>query len=128
MMEDVEKGLARIALFDHIDRASVRITGLGGLTNINYKIETAQDEALLHIYFADEPPAFAAGRMVMYKALCGLLWSLWGTIQDADGNPPQKISPPMPSIVSIVAAGRWLTRIFRAVSTPLGRDNEPIGQ
>lgn len=40
-------------------------------------------------YLGGEPPTFAIGRMVMYKALCGLLWSLWGTIQDADGNPAE---------------------------------------
>lgn len=49
MMEDVEKALARIALFDPMDWASVRITRLGGLTNINYKIETAQGNYVLRI-------------------------------------------------------------------------------
>lgn len=46
-----------------------------------------QDTALLAAYFAGEPPAAEAGRMVMYKAMCDLLWTLWGVIQWVNGNP-----------------------------------------
>jgi thiamine kinase-like enzyme len=52
----------------------------GGFTSI-------QDEALLHAYFDGEPPAEQAARMVVYKAFCDLLWSLWGVIQHVNGNP-----------------------------------------
>jgi thiamine kinase-like enzyme len=46
-----------------------------------------QDAALLHAYFGDEPPAAQVGRMVMYKAMCDLLWTLWGVIQVVNENP-----------------------------------------
>jgi thiamine kinase-like enzyme len=46
-----------------------------------------QDHALLHAYFEGEPPAEAVARMVMYKALCDLLWTLWGVIQHVNDNP-----------------------------------------
>jgi thiamine kinase-like enzyme len=43
-----------------------------------------QDEVLLHAYFAGEPRAAEVGRMVVFKAMCDLLWSLWGFIQHAN--------------------------------------------
>ncbi len=46
-----------------------------------------EDAALLRAYFSGEPPASALGRMVIYKAMCDLLWTLWGLIQLSDGNP-----------------------------------------
>jgi thiamine kinase-like enzyme len=46
----------------------------------------AQDTALLHAYFGAAPPAAETGRMVAYKAMCDLLWTLWGVIQHANGN------------------------------------------
>ncbi len=49
--------------------------------------DESQDEQLLHAYFQGQPSPFHRGRMVMYKAMCDLLWSLWGAVQHADGNP-----------------------------------------
>jgi thiamine kinase-like enzyme len=49
----------------------------------------AQDAALLAAYFDGEPPAHEAGRMVAYKAMCDLLWTLWGVIQHVNGNPAE---------------------------------------
>jgi thiamine kinase-like enzyme len=46
-----------------------------------------QDAALLHAYFGGEPPAREVGAMVAYKAMCDLLWTLWGVIQHANNNP-----------------------------------------
>jgi len=46
-----------------------------------------QDEALLRAYFGDRPPPDQRGRMVAYKALCDLLWTLWGVIQHVNANP-----------------------------------------
>lgn len=46
-----------------------------------------QDAALLAAYFGGEPPAHEVGRMVAYKALCDLLWTLWGVIQHVNDNP-----------------------------------------
>jgi thiamine kinase-like enzyme len=46
-----------------------------------------QDEALLEAYFDGKAPAAARGRMVLYKAMCDLLWTLWGIIQHVNQNP-----------------------------------------
>ena len=46
-----------------------------------------QDAALLEGYFGGRPPTAQVGRMVMYKAMCDLLWTLWGVIQVVNENP-----------------------------------------
>lgn len=46
-----------------------------------------QDAALLEAYFGGRVPAGEAGRMVLYKAMCDLLWTLWGIIQHVNENP-----------------------------------------
>lgn len=46
-----------------------------------------QDHVFMTAYFGREPAAFDAGRMVMYKAMCDLLWTLWGVVQHANKNP-----------------------------------------
>jgi thiamine kinase-like enzyme len=48
-----------------------------------------QDEALLRAYFDAEARPADRGRMVIYKAMCDLLWTLWGLIQLTDGNPAE---------------------------------------
>jgi thiamine kinase-like enzyme len=47
----------------------------------------AQDAGMLTAYFGGAPSASDHGRMVIYKALCDLLWTLWGLIQHANANP-----------------------------------------
>ena len=49
--------------------------------------DAEQDQALLRAYFGGEPPPAEVGRMVAYKALCDLLWTLWGVIQHVNQNP-----------------------------------------
>lgn len=46
-----------------------------------------QDAALLEAYFDGRVPAGDRGRMVLYKAMCDLLWTLWGIIQHVNQNP-----------------------------------------
>jgi len=46
-----------------------------------------EDAALTESYFGSKPPAAQVGRMVMYKAMCDLLWTLWGVIQVVNENP-----------------------------------------
>ena len=46
-----------------------------------------QDEVFLTAYFGHKPDPFDVGRMVMYKAMCDLLWTLWGVVQHANKNP-----------------------------------------
>jgi thiamine kinase-like enzyme len=48
-----------------------------------------QEEALLAAYFEGPVPAAARGRIVLYKAMCDLLWTLWGVVQHASGNPAE---------------------------------------
>ena len=45
------------------------------------------EEAMLRAYFGGPPSDFDRGRMVIYKAMCDLLWTLWGLIQLANANP-----------------------------------------
>ena len=47
----------------------------------------AQDAEMLVSYFGGAPTAADHGRMVIYKAMCDLLWTLWGLIQHANQNP-----------------------------------------
>ena len=49
--------------------------------------DAAQDTQMLAAYFGGEPSARDRGRMVIYKAMCDLLWTLWGLIQLANDNP-----------------------------------------
>lgn len=46
-----------------------------------------QDHEFMTAYFGHEPGSFDVGRMVMYKAMCVLLWTLWGVVQHANNNP-----------------------------------------
>ncbi|MCR5858203.1 phosphotransferase family protein [Mesorhizobium sp. J428] len=49
--------------------------------------DAAQENEMLRAYFGGEPSAGDRGRVVIYKAMCDLLWTLWGLIQLANGNP-----------------------------------------
>jgi thiamine kinase-like enzyme len=42
---------------------------------------------LLRAYFGGEAPAAQIGRMIAHKALCDVLWTLWGVLQHVNGNP-----------------------------------------
>ena len=46
-----------------------------------------QEEAMIRAYFEGEPRPSERGRIVIYKAMCDLLWTLWGLIQHANKNP-----------------------------------------
>ena len=46
-----------------------------------------QEEEMLAAYFGRQPTAAERGRVVIYKAMCDLLWTLWGLIQHANNNP-----------------------------------------
>jgi thiamine kinase-like enzyme len=59
---------------------------LGDLS-VEGQFDDSQDAAMMAAYFGAEPSDFDAGRMVIYKAMCDLLWTLWGLIQLANGNP-----------------------------------------
>ncbi len=59
---------------------------LGDLS-VEAGFDTDQDDEMLAAYFGGEPDPKDRARMVMYKAMCDLLWTLWGLIQLANGNP-----------------------------------------
>lgn len=48
-----------------------------------------QDEEMITAYFGGEPQPAELGRIVIYKAMCDLLWTLWGLIQHANDNPAE---------------------------------------
>ena len=48
---------------------------------------TSQDAEMMQAYFGRAPTPAEQGRMVIYKAMCDLLWTLWGLIQVANDNP-----------------------------------------
>ncbi len=47
----------------------------------------AQDREMMEAYCDGPVTPAVFGRMVIYKALCDLLWTLWGLIQHANDNP-----------------------------------------
>ena len=59
---------------------------LGDLS-VEAGFDLEQDREMMLAYCGGEPPAAVYGRMVIYKAMCDLLWTLWGLIQHANDNP-----------------------------------------
>jgi thiamine kinase-like enzyme len=59
---------------------------LGDLS-VEGQFSAGQDEEMFHAYFGGEPRAADRGRIIVYKAMCDLLWTLWGLIQHANKNP-----------------------------------------
>lgn len=59
---------------------------LGDLS-VEAEFDEARDEEMMAAYFGRAPTAAERGRVVIYKAMCDLLWTLWGLIQLANGNP-----------------------------------------
>jgi thiamine kinase-like enzyme len=61
---------------------------LGDLA-VEANFDAALEREMAHAYFGREPTAAESGRIVIYKAMCDLLWTLWGLIQLANGNPAE---------------------------------------
>ncbi len=59
---------------------------LGDLS-VEAGFDLAQEEEMMAAYFDGAPPGALWGRMVIYKAMCDLLWTLWGLIQHTNENP-----------------------------------------
>lgn len=51
--------------------------------------DDAMDRRLIEAYFDGPASPVDLGRMVIYKAMCDLLWTLWGLIQHANDNPAE---------------------------------------
>lgn len=60
-----------------------------GDLSVEAGMSAAQDAELMEAYFGRAPTVSETGRMVIYKAMCDLLWTLWGLIQHADNNPAE---------------------------------------
>jgi len=61
---------------------------LGDLS-VEAGMSNLQDLELLQAYFGRDPTDQETARMIIYKAMCDLLWTLWGLIQHADKNPAE---------------------------------------
>jgi thiamine kinase-like enzyme len=59
---------------------------LGDLS-VEGQFNEALEEEMIRAYFNGEPRPIERGRIVIYKAMCDLLWTLWGLIQAANKNP-----------------------------------------
>lgn len=59
---------------------------LGDLS-VEAGLTAVQDMEMLTAYCGATPTAAQIGRATIYKAMCDLLWTLWGLIQHADNNP-----------------------------------------
>ncbi|RWQ18840.1 phosphotransferase family protein [Mesorhizobium sp.] len=59
---------------------------LGDLS-VEGKFDAAQDEEMIRAYFGGEARPAERGRIVIYKSMCDLLWTLWGLIQLTNNNP-----------------------------------------
>jgi len=55
--------------------------------SVEAEFDHAADEILLASYFDGVPPPHEVARMVIHKAVCDLLWSLWGVVQHVNENP-----------------------------------------
>jgi thiamine kinase-like enzyme len=51
------------------------------------KFSVVEEEEMILAYFGGSPKPADRGRIVIYKAMCDLLWTLWGLIQLANRNP-----------------------------------------
>lgn len=59
---------------------------LGDLS-VEAGFDPVQDQEMLEAWAGGPPSAEDIARMVIYKAMCDLLWTLWGLIQHANNNP-----------------------------------------
>jgi thiamine kinase-like enzyme len=60
-----------------------------GDVSVEAAFNDAQDREMMQAYCGGDVPPAVFGRMVIYKAMCDLLWTLWGLIQHANKNPAE---------------------------------------
>src|SRR5437868_8444803 len=58
-----------------------------GDMSVEAGLDEAKDREMMEAYCEGRVPQALHGRMVIYKAMCDLLWTLWGLIQHANKNP-----------------------------------------
>ncbi|MFA5952325.1 MAG: phosphotransferase [Hyphomicrobium sp.] len=54
---------------------------------VEAELSPENERILVETYFGGVPTPYEHGRVVIYKAMCDLLWTLWGLIQHANANP-----------------------------------------
>jgi thiamine kinase-like enzyme len=64
-----------------------------GDMSVEAGFDEAQDREMMEAYCEGPAPRALQGRMVIYKAMCDLLWTLWGLIQFANKNPVDDFWP-----------------------------------
>ncbi len=55
--------------------------------SVEANLSQENEAALMWSYFGRSPSLSEYGRIVIYKALCDLVWTLWGLIQHVNDNP-----------------------------------------
>ncbi|MDE2219337.1 MAG: phosphotransferase family protein [Gammaproteobacteria bacterium] len=60
-----------------------------GDVSVEAGLDAAREEQMIRAYFGGEARPAERGRIVIYKAMCDLLWTLWGLIQHANQNPAE---------------------------------------
>ena len=83
-LEDAEDELLRLLAVPNNDP----MWDLGDLS-VEAVFTPAQDRELIEAYCGGAPSDAEFGRMIIYKAMCDLLWTLWGLIQHANDNPAE---------------------------------------
>jgi thiamine kinase-like enzyme len=58
-----------------------------GDMSVEAGLDDTRDREMMEAYCEGPVPRALYGRMVIYKAMCDLLWTLWGLIQHANKNP-----------------------------------------
>jgi thiamine kinase-like enzyme len=58
-----------------------------GDVSVEAGLNERQDREMMEAYCDGPAPPALWGRMMIYKAMCDLLWTLWGLIQHANKNP-----------------------------------------
>ena len=101
-MKEAIETLVTFELFKNRDPSQFSIERLGGLTNKNFKVIDGENKYVLRIpgegteEYIDRKAEEVAARIsaevgvnavVLYKAICDLLWTLWGALQLANDNP-----------------------------------------
>ena len=92
MNSEVFEALSSIDGFSGLDSETTVITRLGGLTNRNYKIDCERGSYVLRLAgegtgdYIDREAEFY-NTSIASRAVCDLLWTLWGVVQHANGNP-----------------------------------------
>ncbi len=86
--------------------------------------DSRQEREMVEAYFGRPATPAEQGRIVIYKALCDLLWTLWGLIQLANDNPAEDFRAYADG--RLRAAGRsWHRRTSPITWPPSGAEEEP---